>query len=158
MRSLIRLRAALFATTAGACAGGLALLALSGERVSEAAQLAGTNIAPAIATPDTAWAPGPDFVLCQTEVTARAAMTRGVIRVVATQTEVPQARSNAASPALAFADSDQQLWDGLGSLAYQITTPTPAAKSYFDQGLCLTHACNHEEAQRPFRKAQKLDP
>ena len=51
MRSLIRLRAALFATTAGACAGGLALLALSGERVSEAAQFAGTNIAPAIATP-----------------------------------------------------------------------------------------------------------
>jgi hypothetical protein len=54
MRSLMRLRAALFATTAGACAGGLALLALSGERVSEAAQFVGANIAPAIATPDAA--------------------------------------------------------------------------------------------------------
>ena len=130
MRSLIRLRAALFATTAGACAGGLALLALSGERVSEAAQFAGTNIAPAIAAPDTAWAPGPDFVLCQTAVTGRAPMTRGMIRLVATQTEVPQARSNAASPALAFADSDPPLWDGLGSLAYKITTASPAAQSY----------------------------
>src|SRR6185436_5915499 len=158
MRSLMRLRAALFATTAGACAGGLALLALSGERVSEAAQFAGTNIAPAIATPDAAWAPGPDFALCQTAATGRAPMTRGMIRQVATRTEVPQARSNAASPALAFADSDPPLWDGLGSLAYKITTASPAAQSYFNQGLRLTHAFNHEEAQRAFRKAQKLDP
>src|SRR3954451_16075619 len=158
MRSLIRLRAALFATTAGAGAGGLALVALSGERVSEAAQFAGTNIAPAIATPDTAWDPGPDFALCQAAATARAAMTHGMIRLVATQTEVPQARSNAASPALAFADSDPPLWDGLGSLAYKITTASPAAQNYFNQGLRLTHAFNHEEAQRAFRKAQKLDP
>ena len=85
-------------------------------------------------------------------------MTRGMIRLVATQTEVPQARSNAASPALAFADSDPPLWDGLGSLAYKITTASPSAQSYFDQGLRLTHAFNHEEAQRAFRKAQKLDP
>ena len=158
MRSLMRLRAALFATTAGACAGGLVLLALSGERVSEAAQFVGANIAPAIATPDAAWQPGPDFALCQPAATARAPMTRGMIRLVATQTEVPQARSNAASPALAFADSDPPLWDGLGSLAYKITTASPAAQSYFDQGLRLTHAFNHEEAQRAFRKAQKLDP
>ena len=132
MRSLMRLRAALFATTAGACAGGLALLALSGERVSEAAQFVGADIAPAIATrslaatrtntpaiatPDAAWEPSADFALCQPAATARAPMTRGMIRLVATQTEVPQARSNAASPALAFADSDPPLWDGLGSLA-----------------------------------------
>ena len=158
MRSLMRLRAALFATTAGACAGGLVLLALSGERVSEAAQFVGANIAPAIATPDAAWESGPDFALCQPTATARAPMTRGMIRLVATQTEVPQARSNAASPALTFADSDPPLWDGLGSLAYKITTASPAAQSYFDQGLRLTHAFNHEEAQRAFRKAQKLDP
>jgi len=158
MRSLMRLRAALFATTAGACAGGLVLLALSGERVSKAAQFVGANIAPAIATPDAAWEPGPDFALCEPAATARAPMTRGMIRLVATQTEVPQARSHAASPALTFADSDPPLWDGLGSLAYKITTASPAAQSYFDQGLRLTHAFNHEEAQRAFRKAQKLDP
>src|SRR3954466_9762349 len=158
MRSLMRLRAALFATTAGACAGGLVLLALSGERVSKAAQFVGANIAPAIATPDAPWEPGPDFALCQPAATARAPMTRGMIHLVATQTEVPQARSHASSPALAFADSDPPLWDGLGSLAYKITTASPAAQSYFDQGLRLTHAFNHEEAQRAFRKAQKLDP
>jgi hypothetical protein len=32
------------------------------------------------------------------------------------------------------------------------------AQSYFDQGLRLAYAFNHGEAQRAFRKAQKLDP
>jgi hypothetical protein len=50
------------------------------------------------------------------------------------------------------------LWDGLGALTYKITTSSPAAQSYFDQGLRLTYGFNHEEAQRAFRKAQKLDP
>src|SRR5262249_28416944 len=30
--------------------------------------------------------------------------------------------------------------------------------AYFDQGLRLTYAFNHGEAQRAFRKAQRLDP
>jgi len=156
MKAVMRLRTALLATSAGACAGGLVLLALSGERASEAAQFVSANATPAIAVPDSMRELGWDFALCQTP--AVAPMTRGMIRLVATQTEVPQARSNAASPALAFADSDPPLWDGLGSLTYKVTTSSAAAQSYFDQGLRLTHAFNHEEAQRAFRKAQKLDP
>jgi tetratricopeptide (TPR) repeat protein len=156
MKAVTRLRTALLATSAGACAGGLVLLALSGERASEAALVVSANAAAAIATPDSMRELGWDFALCQTP--AVAPMTRGMIRLVATQTEVPQARSNAASPALAFADSDPPLWDGLGSLTYKVTTSSAAAQSYFDQGLRLTHAFNHEEAQRAFRKAQKLDP
>jgi tetratricopeptide (TPR) repeat protein len=155
MKAVMRLRAALLATSAGACAGGLVLLALSGERASEAALFVSANGAPAIAVPDSMRELGWDVALCQTPVVAP--MTRGMIRLVATQTEVPQARSNAASPALAFADSDPPLWDGLGSLTYKVTTSSAAAQSYFDQGLRLTHAFNHE-AQRAFRKAQKLDP
>jgi hypothetical protein len=31
-------------------------------------------------------------------------------------------------------------------------------QTYFNQGLRLTYAFNHGEAQRAFRKAQKLDP
>jgi tetratricopeptide (TPR) repeat protein len=158
MIAVMRLRAALLATTAGACAGGLALLALGGERVSEAASFAPARAAAAVALPGAGWDIGGDFVLCQSPATHVAPMTRGMIRLVATQTEVPQARSNAASPALAFADSDPPLWDGLGSLSYKVTTASPAAQDYFDQGLRLTHAFNHEEAQRAFRKAQKLDP
>jgi hypothetical protein len=49
-----------------------------------------------------------------------------------------------------------QLW--LGAVTYKITTSSAAAQAYFDQGLRLTYAFNHGEAQRAFRKAQKLDP
>jgi hypothetical protein len=157
MKAVMHLRTALLATTAGACAG-LALLALSSERVFEAAQLGSASAAPAIAVPDAGREFGWDFALCQTRTTSVAPMTHGMIRLVAAQTEVPQARSNAASPALAFADSDPPLWDGLGSLTYKVTTSSKAVQDYFDQGLRLMHAFNHEEAQRAFRKAQKLDP
>ena len=136
MIAVMRLRAALLATSAGACAGGLVLLALGGERASEAAWFVSANAAAAIALPSSMRDIGGDFALCQT--TAVAPMTRGMIRLVATQTEVPQARSNAASPALAFADSDPPLWDGLGSLSIQGHHVEPAAQSYFDQGLRLT--------------------
>ncbi len=64
----------------------------------------------------------------------------------------------AATSAPAFADTDPPLWDGLGAVSYKITTSNPAAQTYFDQGLRLTYAFNHGEAQRAFRKAQKLDP
>src|SRR3979411_237166 len=114
MKAVMHLRTALLATTAGACAG-LALLALSSERVFEAAQLGSASAAPAIAVPDVGRAFGWAVALCQTRTTSVAPMTHGMIRLVAAQTEVPQARSNAASPALAFADSDPPLWDGLGS-------------------------------------------
>jgi tetratricopeptide (TPR) repeat protein len=64
----------------------------------------------------------------------------------------------AAVPAAAFADTDPPLWEGLGSLTYKVTTANEEAQSYFNQGLRLTYAFNHGEAQRAFRKAQKLDP
>src|ERR1700736_5134693 len=64
----------------------------------------------------------------------------------------------AATAAPDFADSDPPLWDGLGPVGYKITTSSAQAQAYFDQGLRLTFAFNHGEAQRAFRKAQKLDP
>src|SRR5207249_5870368 len=54
--------------------------------------------------------------------------------------------------------SDPPLWEGIGSTSYTITTANPLAQTYFDQGLRLAYAFNHGEAQRAFRKAQKLDP
>src|SRR4030095_15862452 len=40
----------------------------------------------------------------------------------------------------------------------KISTPSAEAQVYFNQGLRLAYAFNHGEAQRTFRKAQKLDP
>jgi tetratricopeptide (TPR) repeat protein len=50
------------------------------------------------------------------------------------------------------------LWDNLGTLSYPITTSNADAQRYFDQGLRLAYAFNHNEALRAFRKAQTLDP
>ena len=74
------------------------------------------------------------------------------------QTEVPRAELSAASPAPSFADTEPPLWNGLGSITYKITTTNENAQAYFDQGLRLAYAFNHGEAQRAFRKAERLDP
>lgn len=50
------------------------------------------------------------------------------------------------------------LWDDLGKLSYRITTSKPQAQQYFNQGLRLNYAFNHEEAARAFKMAQKIDP
>src|SRR5580704_14761213 len=99
---------------------------------------------------------GTDIAVCHGP--ASADVTRAMLRLAQTRTEVPQAEMQAVSPAAAFADTDPPVWEGLGGVTYRITTANELAQSYFDQGLRLTYAFNHSEAQRAFRKAQKLDP
>lgn len=50
------------------------------------------------------------------------------------------------------------LYDNLGNLHRAVTTNSPEAQSYFDQGLRLTYAFNHPEAIRAYREAARLDP
>src|SRR5688572_6251781 len=50
------------------------------------------------------------------------------------------------------------VFDGLGPVSRKITTSSPEAQRYFDQGLALVFAFNHDEAMRSFRKAAELDP
>ncbi|HEY2560142.1 MAG TPA: hypothetical protein VGI48_10580 [Caldimonas sp.] len=50
------------------------------------------------------------------------------------------------------------LYSDLGNLAFPITTTSPQAQRYFNQGLRLSFAFNHAEAQRAFQAAQKIDP
>src|SRR5215469_14041410 len=99
---------------------------------------------------------GADVGICHGS--ASAGVTGIMLRLAQTRTEVPQAEMQAASPAAAFADTDPPLWEGLGGVTYKITTANEQAQAYFNQGLRLTYAFNHGEAQRAFRKAQKLDP
>jgi hypothetical protein len=51
-----------------------------------------------------------------------------------------------------------QLFDSLGNFHRGITTPSPEAQVYFDQGMRLLRAYNHDEASRSFAKAAQLDP
>ena len=50
------------------------------------------------------------------------------------------------------------LFDNLGSLHHPITTTSEQAQRYFDQGLRLVYAFNHEEAIRSFEAAAQEDP
>ena len=50
------------------------------------------------------------------------------------------------------------LFDGLGGLSRKVTTDSPEAQRYFDQGLAFMYAFNHDEAIRSFRRAGELDP
>ncbi len=65
------------------------------------------------------------------------------------------------SPALRIQATDAArvpLYQDLGTHHYPITTSLPIAQRYFDQGLRLYYAFNHQEAIRSFSEAARLDP
>jgi len=62
----------------------------------------------------------------------------------------PQPMKSAAGPV--------PLYDNLGTLSFKVGTRDAKAQAYFDQGIRLTFAFNHAEAQRAFQAAQKADP
>ena len=47
---------------------------------------------------------------------------------------------------------------GLGQHHHSISTKSPEAQRFFDQGLTLVFGFNHEEAARSFRRGSELDP
>ncbi len=49
------------------------------------------------------------------------------------------------------------LFEGMDILSYPITTNSPEAQKYFNQGLLLAYAFNHAEAARSFFQATRLD-
>jgi tetratricopeptide (TPR) repeat protein len=50
------------------------------------------------------------------------------------------------------------LFEGMGDFQRPITTASPNAQKYFNQGMVLGFGFNHAESIRSFRAAQKLDP
>src|SRR5947199_1749551 len=162
MKSFISSRLALVTASAATLGGATLLAAFTTDSPSRRNDAAPTqaNVAPASAAAADAGRVAPltdsDFPICHTPASAGA--TRALLRLAQTRTEVPPAEMQAVTPAPAFADSDPPLWDGLGSVTYKITTANVQAQTYFDQGLRLAYAFNHGEAQRAFRKAQKVDP
>jgi tetratricopeptide (TPR) repeat protein len=66
----------------------------------------------------------------------------------------PHDHGGAAAPTAAA----PPLFDNLGHYHRVITTSSPGAQAYFDQGLRLVYGFNHYEAQAAFREATRLDP
>jgi tetratricopeptide (TPR) repeat protein len=50
------------------------------------------------------------------------------------------------------------LFNDLGNHHHPVTTSSALAQNYFDQGLRLVYAFNHDEAERAFREAARIDP
>jgi tetratricopeptide (TPR) repeat protein len=56
------------------------------------------------------------------------------------------------------AEKPAVLFTGLGTHHHPIATRSAEAQKFFDQGLTLVFAFNHDEALRSFRRAAELDP
>src|SRR4051794_39953270 len=50
------------------------------------------------------------------------------------------------------------LLEGVGGMHHPVTTKNEEAQKYFDQGINLLYAFNHDESMRSFIKAAELDP
>src|SRR5262245_65414715 len=109
MKALMRSRISLFTACTAAFAGGLALLISNGERMSEGAKLAAANAAPTNAALASGWN-DLDFLLCHTPSKPATAITSGMIRLAAAQTDAAQEKTNAASPAMGMTGTATTLW------------------------------------------------
>src|SRR5258706_238068 len=59
---------------------------------------------------------------------------------------------------MASVEKPVTIMTGLGSLHHPVSTAKPEAQRFFDQGLSLVFAFNHDEAVRSFKRAAELDP
>jgi tetratricopeptide (TPR) repeat protein len=77
---------------------------------------------------------------------------------------VAQCASAGASQTSAHADESvalarpAPLSDQLGRVHHPVSTRSPLAQRYFDQGLALAYGFNHDAAEQSFREAARLDP
>src|SRR5688572_17338598 len=74
--------------------------------------------------------------------------------VVAAGVVLGTVSASAQAPASAMAPE----LTGLGTIHMPVTTGVPKAQVFFNQGLRLLYAFNHQEARRAFEEAARLDP
>jgi tetratricopeptide (TPR) repeat protein len=71
----------------------------------------------------------------------------------------PESAAPVSAPAPSVpAPGGSELLAGLGDVHHPITTTSPEAQKFFDQGMALAFGFNHEAAIRSFERAQRLDP
>ena len=56
------------------------------------------------------------------------------------------------------ASAKEPFFEGLGSYSRRVTTNSPEAQRYFNQGLAFLHGFNHGAAIASFQEAARLDP
>src|SRR5260370_2228019 len=76
------------------------------------------------------------------------------IKLVGLSVRVALAQQHTAQPG----STSVSIMRGLGDLHHPVTTSNPEAQQFFDQGLRLIYAFNHDEAAKSFHRAAELDP
>jgi tetratricopeptide (TPR) repeat protein len=84
-------------------------------------------------------------------------VTAAVLSVARADTTAPDQHSPALPATVADWARGARLFEGLGSYHRAVTTTSAAAQQYFDQGMRLLWAFNHDESTRSFAKAAELD-
>src|SRR5262245_29657851 len=79
------------------------------------------------------------------------ALALSACSVQAPERPAPESRPTAAT-------ATPPLIAGMGNHHHAISTTSPDAQRYFDQGFNLVFRFNHEEAVRSFTRATELDP
>lgn len=59
---------------------------------------------------------------------------------------------------LSVRSDEPRLYDGFGNYHRAVTTSSPEAQEWFDQGMQLLYGFNHDEAIRSFKHAATIDP
>src|SRR5438132_2559058 len=71
---------------------------------------------------------------------------------------VPSRAASASQAVEKPAAATMPLYPGLGPVHHPVTSESPLAQKYFDQGLAFAYGFNHFEAERSFRQAAQIDP
>src|ERR1700687_6423886 len=83
-------------------------------------------------------------------------MHRGILTLLALALSTfAQEHPEHAAPAKA---KTAMLMTGYGNWRHPVSTKNAQAQAFFDQGLRLIYAFNHDEAARSFQRAAELDP
>lgn len=94
---------------------------------------------------------------CVPTVTGQPALLQALVASVGTTPRKSETAPFQPAPMKA-APGDVPLYKDLGRMSFKLANVSPRVQAYFDQGLRLSFAFNHAEAQRAFQAAQKLDP
>jgi tetratricopeptide (TPR) repeat protein len=83
-----------------------------------------------------------------------------VARAAAVDPPMTMPMANMSGPPNSMADwaRGAMKFEGLAKAHRAISTPTPEAQAYFDQGMSLMWGFNHDEASRSFARAAEIDP
>jgi tetratricopeptide (TPR) repeat protein len=85
-------------------------------------------------------------------------MMRTCLSIFALLIAISEATLSPAQDAATISANNTKILPGLGTLHHPTSTTSPEAQQFFDQGLRLIYAFNHEEANRSFQRALQLDP